>query len=138
MSSVSPPTSTRSHNPSMQKADFDSPGTEHVSYGRIFKKVAHLDGVDATLVTFPVGASVAEDAVKTGLLGEFDNCPLAHIGYILRGSLRVRQSDGSEEQFDAGDVMMLPPGHDAWTVGDEDCVFVEFSRGSEDYYAQVS
>jgi len=28
---------------------------------------------------------------------------------------------------------MLPPGHDAWTVGDEPCVFVEFSRGN-DYY----
>jgi hypothetical protein len=28
---------------------------------------------------------------------------------------------------------MLPPGHDAWTVGDEPCVFVEFSKGI-DYY----
>jgi len=30
--------------------------------------------------------------------------------------------------------MLLPPGHDAWTVGDEACTFVEFSRGN-DYYA---
>ena len=29
--------------------------------------------------------------------------------------------------------MMLPPGHDAWSVGDEPAVFVEFSRGC-DYY----
>lgn len=126
--------STQEFNPTMQKADFVGPDVEHVQIGRIFKKVAHLDGVDATLVTFPKGASVAEDAVKTGYLGDLHNCPLAHIGYIIRGSLRVRQEDGSEEQFDAGEVMMLPPGHDAWTVGDEDCVFVEFSRGSEDYY----
>jgi len=41
--------------------------------------------------------------------------------------------DGSEEVFGPQDVMMLPPGHDAWTVGDEPCVFVEFSRGN-DYY----
>ena len=33
----------------------------------------------------------------------------------------------------ANEVMMLPPGHDAWSVGDEACVFVEFSRGN-DYY----
>jgi hypothetical protein len=31
--------------------------------------------------------------------------------------------------------MLLPPGHDAWTVGDEPCVFVEFSRGN-DYYGR--
>jgi hypothetical protein len=42
-------------------------------------------------------------------------------------------NDGSESDFSAGDVMMLPPGHDAWTVGDEACVFVEFSGGN-DYY----
>jgi hypothetical protein len=27
--------------------------------------------------------------------------------------------------------MLLPPGHDAWSVGDEPCVFVEFSRGND-------
>jgi hypothetical protein len=36
--------------------------------------------------------------------------------------------------FGPGDVMLLPPGHDAWTVGTEPCTFVEFSRGN-DYYA---
>jgi hypothetical protein len=41
--------------------------------------------------------------------------------------------DGSEEEFRTGDVMMLPPGHDAWTVGDEPCDFIEFSQGN-DYY----
>jgi len=41
--------------------------------------------------------------------------------------------DGSEEVFGPNDVMMLPPGHDAWTVGDVPCVFVEFSEGN-DYY----
>jgi hypothetical protein len=29
--------------------------------------------------------------------------------------------------------MLLPPGHDAWTVGEQACTFVEFSRGN-DYY----
>jgi hypothetical protein len=41
--------------------------------------------------------------------------------------------DGAEEDFGPNDVMLLPPGHDAWTLGDEPCVFVEFSRGYEDY-----
>jgi hypothetical protein len=43
--------------------------------------------------------------------------------------------DGSEQDFSKNDVMLLlPPGHDAWSVGNEPCVFVEFSRGN-DYYA---
>jgi hypothetical protein len=43
-------------------------------------------------------------------------------------------SDGSFETFSASDVMLLPPGHDAWSAGAEACTFVEFSRGN-DYYA---
>jgi hypothetical protein len=53
---------------------------------------------------------------------------------VVSGALGVRMADGSEEVFSAGDVMLLPPGHDAWSVGDEACRFVEFSRGN-DYYA---
>jgi hypothetical protein len=42
--------------------------------------------------------------------------------------------DGSEEEFGPNEVMLLPPGHDAWTIGDQACTFVEFSRGN-DYYS---
>jgi hypothetical protein len=40
---------------------------------------------------------------------------------------------GSVEEFGKNGVMLLPPGHDAWTVGEAPCVFVEFSR-CNDYY----
>jgi hypothetical protein len=33
--------------------------------------------------------------------------------------------DGSMEDFGRNDVMLLPSGHDAWTVGEEPCVFIE-------------
>jgi hypothetical protein len=120
----------------MQKANFDE-NYELVEFGRIIKRVVKLDSVEATLVRFGVGASVADDAVAPGLLGEHTSCPLPHVAYILEGALRIRQTDGTEEVFRAGDVMMLPPGHDAWTVGDQDCLFVEFSRGSGDYYGDA-
>lgn len=125
--------STTTYSPAMQKADFER-DYELIEIGRITKRVAHLVGDSATLVRFPVGASVTEDAVKTGFLGDADMCPLPHIGYILSGTLGVRQRDGQEMEFRKGDVMMLPPDHEAWTVGDEDCVFVEFARGGDDYY----
>ncbi len=45
--------------------------------------------------------------------------------------------DGSEDELGPNDVMLLPPGHDAWSVGGKRCVFVEFSRGN-DYYDELT
>jgi hypothetical protein len=52
---------------------------------------------------------------------------------VLDGTLRVVMDDGSEADFSANDVMLLPPGHDAWAVGERPAVFVEFSRGNDLY-----
>lgn len=118
----------------MQKANFvDEDEYELITIGRITKRMVTLEGASALLVRFPAGASVTEDAVKTGIL-DTDMCPMPHVAYILQGSLGVRQRSGSEEEFSAGDLMMLPPEHEAWTVGDEDCVFIEFMRGTSDVY----
>ena len=62
-----------------------------------------------------------------------DQCELPHVALVTAGTLRVVMKDGSQEDFSAGDVMLLPPGHNAWTVGDHACTFVEFSKGN-DYY----
>jgi hypothetical protein len=117
-----------SYLPDMQKARFDD--IESDVHGLISKKTAELDGVAVTQVTFGVGARWSQD------LREYagtDVCELPHVAVVVSGALGVRMADGSEEVFAAGDVMLLPPGHDAWTVGDEACTFVEFSRGG-DYY----
>jgi uncharacterized cupin superfamily protein len=39
--------------------------------------------------------------------------------------MTVRSDDGTEATVGAGDVFVLEPGHDAWTVGDEDCVLFD-------------
>lgn len=118
----------------MRKANFvDEDNYQLIDIGRITKRMVTLDGTSVLLIRFPVGASVTEDAVKTGVL-DTDMCPQPHVAYILEGTLGVRQRNGSEETFTAGDVMMLPPEHEAWTVGDGDCVFVEFMRGTSDVY----
>jgi quercetin dioxygenase-like cupin family protein len=58
-----------------------------------------------------------------------DSCQAAHAGYVLAGRLRVRLDDGSEEEFGQGDVMVVPPGHDAWVVGDEPFTVVDVTGG---------
>ena len=51
-------------------------------------------------------------------------CQAAHTGYVLQGRMVVKMDDGSEDEFGPGDAFYMPPGHDAWTVGDEACVLI--------------
>lgn len=117
------------YNPALQKARLaDVPADAH---GLISKRTAELDGVSVTEVTFQAGAKWSKDLKA---YAGTDLCELPHVALVTAGTLRVVLSDGSQEDFSAGDVMLLPPGHDAWSVGDQACTFVEFSKGN-DYYA---
>lgn len=55
-----------------------------------------------------------------------ESCRTAHLGYVISGRLGIRMDDGTEAEIAAGDAFEIPPGHDAWTIGDEPCTFVEF------------
>jgi len=49
------------------------------------------------------------------------------------GRLELVNLDGGEEkEFGPGDFMICPPGHDAWIVGDEPCVLIDW-QGFADY-----
>ena len=114
--------------PNMQKLNLDTiPLDEH---GKIAKQTATMHGVSVTRVTFNPGAKWSNDLKE---YAGTNSCELPHVALMLKGCLAVKMDDGSEEHFNQNDVMMLPPGHDAWCVGEEPAVFVEFSRGG-DYY----
>ena len=61
-----------------------------------------------------------------------ESCQASHMGYVLSGRMKVVMDDGEEQEFGPGDLMVCPPGHDAWTVGDEACVVVDW-QGVADY-----
>ena len=46
--------------------------------------------------------------------------------------MHVVMDDGTEADLTPGDVMVIEPGHDAWTVGDEPCVAVDWG-GAANY-----
>ena len=52
----------------------------------------------------------------------------AHFGYVLSGSMRVFMDDGQEIEINPGDVVAIPPGHDAEVTGSEACVMVDFGE----------
>ena len=56
-----------------------------------------------------------------------ESCQATHLQYHVSGHLHVVMDDGSEEDFGPGDVSFLPPGHDAWVVGNEPVVVIDIS-----------
>jgi hypothetical protein len=48
-----------------------------------------------------------------------DSCELPHVAVVQEGRLHVVMDDGSQDEFGPNDVMLLPPGHDAWSAGDQ-------------------
>ena len=55
-----------------------------------------------------------------------DSCQAPHFQYHVSGRLAIRMDDGSEFVAGPGDVTSLPSGHDAWVVGDEPAVVVDW------------
>jgi mannose-6-phosphate isomerase-like protein (cupin superfamily) len=59
-------------------------------------------------------------------------CEAPHFQYLISGTLHVKMSDGAEFDLHAGDVSYLPSGHDAWVVGSEPVVVVDW-HGASNY-----
>jgi hypothetical protein len=60
-----------------------------------------------------------------------DSCQVSHLAYVVSGRMGIRMDDGTEVEVAAGDVFACPPGHDAWVVGDQPCVAVDFGEFGE-------
>jgi uncharacterized cupin superfamily protein len=94
---------------------------------RPFRDHGHMDVVtlgDFTLGrgTFESGWRWSED-VKP--IAGTDSCQVRHTGYCLSGSMTVKYDSGTEVTINPGDVIVLEPGHDAWTLGDEPCILLD-------------
>jgi class 3 adenylate cyclase len=54
-------------------------------------------------------------------------CQAHHVGVVIAGRQAVRMLDGTEYEFEPGDLYDIPPGHVGWTIGEEDSVAIEWS-----------
>ena len=59
-------------------------------------------------------------------LAKTDWCEAPHFQYHVSGRLHIRMSDGTEFEAGPGDVTCLPSGHDAWVVGMEPVVLIDW------------
>ncbi|HEY1976472.1 MAG TPA: cupin domain-containing protein [Candidatus Baltobacteraceae bacterium] len=107
---------------SLEKKSFD-----HADETRTFDKgtvdVVTVGGTPIGLAHFQPGWKWSE-CVKP--IAQTDSCQAEHLCYFISGWMKVVTDDGVEMEYGPADVMYLAPGHDAWIVGDEECVVVDF------------
>ena len=56
-----------------------------------------------------------------------ESCQVPHTFYQISGITHVKMDDGTEMEFGPGDAGIVPPGHDAWVVGDEPAIAIDFT-----------
>jgi len=56
-----------------------------------------------------------------------DHCQLHHLGYSISGLMHVVSDDGQEIDIEPESIYEIPPGHDAWVVGDEPWTTLEWT-----------
>jgi mannose-6-phosphate isomerase-like protein (cupin superfamily) len=66
----------------------------------------------------------AHEKPAVGATGDY--CETPHFVFVASGTLHVVMSDSSEFDLSAGDVAMIPAGHDGWVVGQEPVTMVDF------------
>lgn len=92
-------------------------------------ELVNVDGGAVGRATFEPGWQWSEH-VKP--IAKADSCQAAHTGYFISGRMKIVMDDGEEMEFGPGDFMTCALGHDAWIVGDEACVVIDW-QGFADY-----
>ena len=116
--------------PRLQRKTFDRPDrSRNLGTGEL--RLLELDEAAIGRVTLPPGWHWSQDVRP--VVGTA-SCQIRHVAYTLSGTLHVVMDDGTELDIGPGDAHEIPPGHDAWVVGDETYVSVEWA-GSRLYGA---
>jgi Mannose-6-phosphate isomerase len=51
--------------------------------------------------------------------------------YVVSERMKVVMDDGTEDESGPGDAIIIPPGHNAWVIGNEPCVAIDFTGAKE-------
>jgi mannose-6-phosphate isomerase-like protein (cupin superfamily) len=112
---------------SIESKPLDRPDeTRPVDKGKV--EVVELDVGTVMRTTFEPGWRWSE-CVRPIVGG--DSCQVDHFGYCISGRMHVRMNDGTELDVGPGEAIHISPGHDAWVIGDEPYVGVDFKGGAD-------
>jgi len=110
----------------MVKKNFNVPDeVRPIAKGKV--EVVNVGDLQPMRTTFEPGWRWSE-SIKP--VAKTDSCQVLHLTYVISGRLAVRMDDGSEAEFGPGDLGVIPPGHDAWVVGNDAVVAIDFRGGA--------
>ncbi len=116
----------------MEHSSFGAPDeTREFPNGRA--EIVHMGDGEIGRLVFEPGWRWSNDLKP---IAGTDSCEAPHFQYHVSGRLAIRMDDGTEFVAAPGDVTSLPSGHDAWVVGDEPAVVVDW-YGATDYAKQA-
>jgi hypothetical protein len=111
----------------LEKRSIDSPDET-----RVFQANGHANVV--TLGDFTLGRGTFEPGWKWSNdvkpIAGTELCEAPHMQYHVSGRIHVLMADGTEFEAGPGELTSLPQGHDAWVVGDEPVVVVDWYGAS--------
>ncbi len=113
----------------MQKKNLDSSPDETRTFEKGMVNIANFENITIGRATLEPGWSW-DKCVKP--LAKTNSCESPHTQYIVSGRMKVVMDDGSEEEFGPGDALVIPSGHNAWVMGNEPVIAVDFT-GLKDY-----
>ena len=96
-------------------------------------ELATVGGITFGRATFQPGWKWSE-CVKP--VAKTKSCQAPHTQYVISGKMTVVMDDGTKKDFGPGDVGTVPPGHDAWVVGNEPVVAIDVTGMT--HYAERS
>lgn len=103
-------------------------GARHSELNGVAVDVVTVGEARVKRVVYPSGyrwSTHIKPAVGTDL------CMHAHVGFLVRGRMAGEYADGCTFELAAPTAVAVDPGHDAWTIGDEPAVYVEFDFEGE-------
>ncbi len=111
---------------SIESKSMDSPDETHTPT-KLTVSVVHLGAATVKRLQAEPGSRWSE-CIKPMVGGE--SCESAHLGYVVSGTLHIAGDDGAEADLGPGDAYRVDPGHDAWVLGDEPLVALEFESST--------
>jgi hypothetical protein len=106
----------------LERKSFNEPDERRTPPNTAMETVA-LGGQKVTRITYIPGWRWAKD-IKPG--AGTDLCQVHHFAYVISGRTHVIMADGTEMDIRPGDIADIVAGHDAWVVGAEACVLLDF------------
>jgi hypothetical protein len=99
------------------------PGADHQDLAGISIDVVPAGEGRVKRAIYPPGFRWSE-RLKDVIGTEF--CLHAHVGFLARGRIEGTYPDGCVFAHEAPAAVVIEPGHDAWVVGDQPAVLIEF------------